>query len=513
LSGRRKTNGAEPVFSIWEVAALGVAVCSSLGLGFANLGAPSLWHDELVHVFVGKRIAETGRPELPSGQFYASGTMFNYVLAGVIAALGDSEAVVRAPAVVFGAASVVLTFFVIRRLLGRGTAIVAAFSLALSPWAVAWARQARYYTLQQAAYLVAMWIVWRVFSVEDPKRRVVFAVAAFATYVLGLLCGFQSILFVAPVAAYGFLMALHTKRWRSHWTGLACGAVIAGAATLLFYRLGLPQVDIKAMFDRGGLGGQFTEVTRQVRGFYLVWLHQNLSAGFFYLALLGFVIMVLKERGRGIFVVLSFWAPLLALTFLYGYRRPRFMYFAFPFWVAGFSYGLVQLGIAVSRARRSWLHGCLAVIILVFGGRLALSTYHLLGDSIKTASGADVTLARRIPQWRAPCRYVGEHLDSETAVLSTTYLPALYYVGRVDDWFPSRLFQNEYWEIGMPGLRTVEELEVFMRERPRGYFLAEQQRLAFWARYCPEERARLDGRMTRVDEACSGDVAVFSWGM
>ena len=52
----------------WEMVLVAAAVVAALALGFANLGAPSLWHDEAVQVLVAKNIAETGHAVLPSGK-------------------------------------------------------------------------------------------------------------------------------------------------------------------------------------------------------------------------------------------------------------------------------------------------------------------------------------------------------------------------------------------------------------------------------------------------------------
>ncbi len=107
----------EPGLAAWEWAVLLLAVLLALALGFANLSRPSLWHDELVHAYVGKSIAETGRAELPSGVPYYSGTTINVILAGVVKLWGMSEAALRTPSVLIAGLNVVLTFFVVRPLL------------------------------------------------------------------------------------------------------------------------------------------------------------------------------------------------------------------------------------------------------------------------------------------------------------------------------------------------------------------------------------------------------------
>ena len=159
-----------------------------------------------------------------------------------------------------------------------------------------------------------------------------------------------------------------------------------------------------------------------------------------------------------------------------------------------------------------WRHAAAALLILLLGARLGVSAALLLGDSLKTASGADITLARRHPQWREPCRYVRERCDG-AAVLTTTYLPVLHYVGRVDDWYPSHKLWWEHVESGSPGIKTIEELAAFVAAHPRGYFLADVQRFSRWTGRMAEHVAWVEEHMTRVEEASNRDIAVWAWGL
>ncbi len=511
-----------------EWAVLLCAVICALVLGSANLGTPSLWHDELFQVFIAKNIVEEGKPTLPSGRYSASAPLLSAILAGSSIVFGDNEFGYRFPSVLFGCLNVVLTFLLVRALLGKPTALVAAWAVALSPWCVAWSREARLYTLQQTLYLATMYTVWRLMATEtDTGRRGRVFLTGFSAvliYCLGVLTSLHSILFLAPIGTYAFFMLVYDtprrapqarglRRLLSRWT-LACVIVAAaGLITLIAYRLLLPEADSLAVFQDAGIGMGILEGLRAVRFYYFKWLWQNLSLGFFILAMAGYVLMSLREGRRGLFAALCFWAPVLVLTFLVSYRRPRFMFFAFPFYAAAYSYGLLRLICFVAKARQSWLHGATAIVIAVFLARVSFSAFHLVQDSVEVAGGSHTTLARRHPQWRKPCLYVRDRLEPGVAVLSTTYLPVLYYVGRIDDWYPSRCISWEYWETGSEGLKNVEGLEAFIAEHPHGFFLAE------WWRFdaavfdeLEEDRRWVHANMERLEDASSADVTVYAWG-
>lgn len=498
-----------------ETAALAAAVACALGFGLANLGKPSLWHDELMHVFVARGILESGLPLLPSGYLQAVSAGFNYLLAGVVAVLGDGEFAVRLPSVLAAAANVFLIYAVARPLAGRATALAAAFALALSPWAVSWSREARFYTFQQTLYLAMTWLGWRV--LEHAKGRELWApvVLTGLVYLYAISVSFHSVLFLAPMGAYAGTLALRKGLFRSRW-GLAAGSVaLVVGLTALFFFLSFGEMDRLAVFKLGGLGGHlpswYEDHVRSDRFFYLRWMQRNLSTGFFYAAVLGTGLLLLREGNRGLYAVLCFWAPVLVLTYLIGYRRPRFMFFCFPFYGVLFGYALMVMLRFACRPERKAYWAVATVVIALFAGRLGLSAVRLVGDSVQVASGADVTLARRHPQWREPCRYVRERLEPDTAVLTTTFLPVKYYVGRVDQWYPSESVWWEDVESGLAGLKSLEELAAFLKAHPRGYFIAEYRRFHDWQRFA-SDLAWVEEHMDLVAGACSEDVFVYEWG-
>ena len=500
-----------------EMGGVAVAMALALVFGFSNLGAPSLWHDEAVQVLVAKSIAETGNALLPSGQPHPVAPVFNAVVAGFIALFGDSETAVRAPSVLFGVLNVLLTYLLARPLLGRTTALVAAVALALSPWSVAWSRQARFYTTQQTFFLITLWAGWRMVSRERNSATLGYGLVALFAYVLGLGTSLHSVLFLGPISAYALCMLVRTKDIKSRWTLLCVASALAAALTLLTYYVALPSRDAAVVFSSARPPVTMGDPEQTSHMYYLNWLYGNLGAGFFVLAMLGFVLMMIREKHRGLYAALAFWVPVLALSVLIGYRRHRFLLFAFPFYTMAFSYGIVVLTEYVLRTwgRRPcmpWHQLVLSVFIVIFGLRLAVSAISLATDSINVARGADTTLATRHPQYRKPCLYVRGHLTPDTVVIADTYVTALYYVGRVDNWFPSKYLPWEAWEIGTDGLRTLDELKTYMAEHPKGYFLAEWYRFQLFDAQ-KEERDWVNAHMKRIDEASSGDVTLYAWGL
>jgi 4-amino-4-deoxy-L-arabinose transferase-like glycosyltransferase len=511
-----KTDSPCPAWTAWEAALLAAVLLLTASLGFANLGLPSLWHDELVHVYVGKSLAEAGTAQLPSGAPYYSGALFNATLGVVIALAGDGEFAVRAPSVVCSVLNVLLLYLLVRRWAGRSVAIAAALMLALSPWSLAWARQARFYSLQQTLYLVVLGLGWAGVASGVPRaRQAGAAIAAFAVFLLAMLTSYHSILFLAPLGACLGLRVL-TRRQVSDlvWMG---GIVLAGLAAFGIMRLLMNPTDVQATTTHSGLGLHLDTLFTWDRWYYLTWLGQNLSTGFLILLFPGTVLAVLRHGWRGCYWAMAFWAPLLALTLLLDYRWSRFLFFAYPAFVLLQAIALVALIRALARFRNGLFHAALALVLLLFTLRLGQSAIALTGDSVEVARGADTTLAIRHPQWRKPCQWVREQGDG-AAILASSYLPVHYHTGRVDDWFPNSYFGWEAQDSGLPGIGDLDALARFMANHPRGFFIVEAERFERWRHHGAVRDtlapmvAWVQSHMRLVPEASSADVTVYAWG-
>jgi 4-amino-4-deoxy-L-arabinose transferase-like glycosyltransferase len=499
----------------WEWGAVAVLVVLSLALGLPNLAAPSLWHDELVHVYVAKNIAATGWPALPSGNFYPSSTAYNYLLALFVGILGDDAFSVRLPSVLLGGFNTALVYFLCRNWLGRNTALWAAFFFATSPWQVGWARQARLYEFQITSYLLMLSLAWRFFTCPAPKAAPRFGIGAMLAYVIGLLTSFHSILYLGPPGAFAIFALLRSRVLKSRWSAAIATCTVLGLLTIASFYFNPNPVDRAAVFETG-IGGRLLDQLRTDRYYYFRFLGGNLSLGFFLLALLGSAVLLFRRDPKTFWVLLAFWVPVLILTYLVGYRRHRFMFFAYPVYIMIYAHGLVVLLALLREYRRSLLHGAVALLVVLFLARLAYSQVQLMGDSVEAAAGADTTLATHHPRWKGPARWVKAHRADET-ILTTTYLPVRYYLGHVDNWFPNRYTKWEYQESGMEGLGSLEELKAFLQEHPRGYFLAESSRFDMWRYYgalvqdLGREVDWVEAHMAYIEEASSEDVHVWRW--
>lgn len=146
---------------------------------FYRLGEWSLWFDEAVTV---------------SDAWHGTGhaNPFGYWLVRLVAEASGSldVLVLRLPAAILGWCCIPLTWWAMRTVYGDLRASTGALLLGLSPWALYWSQNARFYCMAQAACLVGVGIVLR--GLDRGSLRV--ALAGLIVTLLG--CGFH------PTAAF-----------------------------------------------------------------------------------------------------------------------------------------------------------------------------------------------------------------------------------------------------------------------------------------------------------------------
>jgi mannosyltransferase len=206
------------------VALLAVALL----LRTAFLGDRQLFRDEAASWLL------AGYP-LPQLVAHAAGEpyppFYAVVLKGWISLTGDSEVALRSLSTIFGLAMVLIGWKWANESLGRRIGLIALALLAISPLAIANARDARMYAMDSAWTTLGWWLIWRLASGRSiGLRRGIDAVAL----VVAIAAELWTFSFGLPVVALQF--AVSTVAWirNRHIAGaLAPAAIVAGGATFL----------------------------------------------------------------------------------------------------------------------------------------------------------------------------------------------------------------------------------------------------------------------------------------
>lgn len=143
---------------IGRVAALLLLVATAAILRFALLDGRELFRDEAASWLLAQ--AAWG-DIIPRSSHEAYPPLFPYLLKAVIGMLGEGPTALRALPAAAGVAMVAVTWAWAREAVGTRAGFLAALLVALSPLAIANAREARMYSLESLLAVLAWWLLWR----------------------------------------------------------------------------------------------------------------------------------------------------------------------------------------------------------------------------------------------------------------------------------------------------------------------------------------------------------------
>ncbi len=229
----------------WDLALVAVLV-AALVTSLTRLGSAPLWYDEIASVWASglpwgglRRLLGTTDANLG----------FYYLLLRGWRDLGDTAWLVRLPSAIAFVLTVVLTERIGRRLIGRRAALLAAGLLAIHPFAVAYARDARPYALVSAACMGGVLLGLRARERPGPWRLAAYAAVTMVAVALHLYA-------VLVVAVLWLALMPAGTRDRLRWTAAHLPVAVV---SLVFLAVSLQQRGqlgwVPRLTLRGAIGG------------------------------------------------------------------------------------------------------------------------------------------------------------------------------------------------------------------------------------------------------------------
>jgi mannosyltransferase len=219
----------------------GLVFCAALLPRLLDLGRHPLWLDEAYTL---------QRASLPIGalvrdSFYNHHLPSYFLMLAPFTWLGDPQFWLRLPSAAFGALAVMLVFLITASIAGRLAGIVAALILGLSPAALAFAQEARSYTLEMSLVLVGLYGV-TLLALDVPRAGLAVwrpgaARWGWALFILGTVAAVDvlgdGLAWVAGAnLIFGVLLWQSASRWQLLRNMLLANAMIA-AMCVPFYLL------------------------------------------------------------------------------------------------------------------------------------------------------------------------------------------------------------------------------------------------------------------------------------
>lgn len=413
----------------------------------------NFWVDEMFHVFAAKSLLETGMSTLPSGYPYDRSLPTTLLIAASFEFFGISEFSARLPFLVVGVFSMLATYYLVKNIFGQDKAILTVFLLSLSPWQVYWTLNARMYVLLQFLYVLFLIAVYGFSRELDLKlsnnayNKKKMAIFSFVLLILVFLSShvheFYIIFFASWFTYFAFLIfrnlagenklfgkGIHYRLNHMLRSNSLLCFVLLLSLFLIIIRLLLLNMPFSPGFVPEGM--------QLGIGFYILLLARYFTV-FSVFALFSFLGLPGVGNGEkhGPLVFLGFFVPFILLTLFLDAKNSRYLFFAFPLFVALAANGVFEAWEYVNRGRykkaAKYLTVFLFTVLLV---RTGAGIYKVTCDSYQPLPYEDPH-----PHWKYASAYVNHNMQNGDVVLSTMPICTLYYLEKTDYW----LRQNEYY--------------------------------------------------------------------
>lgn len=153
---------------------LALLILTLLGLYFrltyARTTSPFI--DEYTTMWVAQRTIQYGYPVFSTGAIYSQGMLFTYLNALAFELFGFSELVARMPSVILSVISILLLYWVGRKLFSPWVGLIAAALLTFDPQSIIWGGRVRNYALFAFLVLLVTYLLYEgVIRRDDPRHR------------------------------------------------------------------------------------------------------------------------------------------------------------------------------------------------------------------------------------------------------------------------------------------------------------------------------------------------------
>ncbi len=536
--------------------------CLCIGgfLRFYQLGGPSVWVDELNHLYAGQSLIENGSPELPSGQLYDRALIYSKLVSYSFQVLGVNEFSLRLPSAIIGLLCLVLIYFVAKRFFGVTPALLSVLFLAISPFEIGWSRISRMYTLFQFLFLLGIYTFYLGFESENKdtfsrvqtnilKRftaggiinfieswnlnliwlsiSVIFLTVSYfvhqltALFFVGILF-YLALMFLVQWRNESFLQALKGKYFillvlSLGMTGIMILVVPGIIAFVQYAVLYSPKWAAMPKFQNPKL--------------YLDFIFDQYNFPMGVLFVLGIYQVMSRLHRFGYYIVSIFMACLLLFTFVFSYRHLQYLYNIYPILIIVSAYAFSNIVNSESgRIKTAWfkksrLNDVIfkALIVCCFLVWIPLTPSLRLARRIPFSKDGGFNGAVFLTEHRQACNYIRENCRNDDLIISSDALGTLYYLERVDydlnfadfDLSKEKDLKNnqgEYFDLysGKPFLQSVSQLQTLMEQYNSIWLVSEDYKFSRAPVYVPTPiREFVLANFEKVFTTKNGTILVF----
>lgn len=469
------------------------------------LGDQSLWNDEASSISAAMAMLDHGVPLLPSGEVYSRAILNHGTIAISLSLFDNSDNIefaARLPSLLFGTLTIPLVFIFARKVTDDKAALVAAAVTAFIMVEIGWSRQARMYQEFQFFYLLSLYLFYR--STQTEKKRDLFlallaTICATLTHRFGL-----SLLLIFLIYAFvnnaWDIRRILTREFLFSRNAVLC--VVCGAAVLALLEVGVGV--ISSLWDEIGFDFNLH--------FYLKYLIDAIPV-ILVLAVVGAIVLLRRDRQAPLFLTLSVIVPLYLLSFHFGMRGDRYVYFLLPSMFILFAFTVVWLSELLPQFRGRNMPNLLAAAA-VLGIVVYSSTFVFVPQS--HYYHFDTTIQQ--PDFKGAYAFVEVNRTEDNVVIDTWPVVGGLYLSTSPDY----CLLSKYVEVsedepqdkftGAPYIQTLDMLAYIVEHNEAGWLVVDSYG---WGTLSGDTTDFITENLTLFSEGSfegeRGDVMVYGW--
>ncbi|MEJ7809813.1 MAG: hypothetical protein WKG32_05275 [Gemmatimonadaceae bacterium] len=427
------------------IAALAFILAAGSAIRLVHLERGEFLDDELNHYYAGRSVAEGHGPRLPSGALYERGADFTRMAAVVLGHTSPAERAVRLPSAVLGSLGLVIFAGVLWGFGGPWVAVWGTLFLAIYPEAIRLSRFGRFYTLQLAFGLGALYTGWRALrnagARETPSRNDVRSGWLWALGTIALLLYAARVQVVSLSVASGWGLAAvvaaaadERARGLTAWRrSVPIQLATLGLAAVALLVLLFPEqvVALRWLARTTPRWAQTGESSLPLAYYYVL---SDAAFGLLPLAAAAFVVVALRNLRLALYLFLWLAVPVALHSLVFAWKGERFILLAMPALFAtlaiaaaagaGRRPGAVQRALAprvIDRGRREVAAAAVVAVVCLAGI-----------VTLPPVSAARKALRAQPDAWRAAAVILRAPALASAPIGGSKQLPARYYWERLD---------------------------------------------------------------------------------
>jgi uncharacterized membrane protein len=220
-----------PTLTPWQWGAIAAIFILGAFLRIHNIDRPMQYDETYTYeVYVRPGITHTlARYDFPNNHIFHSLLVYGSTL------VSQSEAAIRAPALLFALASIILLFFLTKRFFSIGTAYFATFLFALARYQIEYGHNARGYSMNVFFVMLSAYGLFSI--IEDPLTKTSRNWAIYATgAVLSIYTLPTTLFYIVPASAFALIFFFYKRRqYRGGLRECLKYQIIVAAASFFLY--------------------------------------------------------------------------------------------------------------------------------------------------------------------------------------------------------------------------------------------------------------------------------------